>query len=143
MAGERPNVNQTLVQKPSCKQTLFRRALLTEQLTKHGMGPYRDLLSYCHLAYWQGSERDQESCSGKFGLGRGGGSRSVYRVYLARLSFVAGMASVRRHQELTPCQTQLVPAGSRTVLLLPKTALVSDSGGTFAIMNFRKGKKTL
>lgn len=88
MAGERPNVNQTVVQKPSCKQTLFRTILLTEQLTKHGMGPYRDLLSYCHLAYCQGSE--QESCSGKSGMGRREGSRSVYQVYLARLSFVAG-----------------------------------------------------
>lgn len=33
-ARECPNINQTLVQKPSCKQTLFRMTLLTEQLAK-------------------------------------------------------------------------------------------------------------
>lgn len=34
IARECPNINQALVQKPSCKQTLFRMILLTEQLAK-------------------------------------------------------------------------------------------------------------
>lgn len=42
----------------------------------------------------------------------------------------AGMASVRRGQELTPCQTQAVATGSKTEPLWDNTKPVNNAGCT-------------
>ncbi|GAB0178358.1 zinc finger and BTB domain-containing protein 5 [Grus japonensis] len=52
----------------------------------------------------------------------------------------AGVASVRRHQELPPCEIQLVTACSKTDLPLPKAGPISQAGGASAIMCLRKRK---
>ena len=51
----------------------------------------------------------------------------------------AGVASVRRHQKLPPCETEPVPVGSRMDLLLPKAEPISDPGHAFATTYLRKG----
>jgi len=50
----------------------------------------------------------------------------------------AGMASVRRHQELPPCWTATASASSKTDPLLPKAEPVSDAGGA-SVTTFMKG----
>ncbi|KAK4805327.1 LOW QUALITY PROTEIN: hypothetical protein QYF61_018190 [Mycteria americana] len=60
-------------------------------------------------------------------------------LFLARGA--AGVASVRRHQELPPCPTKPVPAGSKTDPKLPKAEPISDIDGTSVITYLIKGKK--
>lgn len=50
------------------------------------------------------------------------------------------MASVRRHQEFSPCQWETVPSGSKMGMPLAKDEPVSDAVGTFVINGF-SGKK--
>lgn len=52
----------------------------------------------------------------------------------------AAVASVRRnHQELSPCCTEPVAAGSTMDPLLAKAELVSKAGGVSVITYFKKG----
>lgn len=51
------------------------------------------------------------------------------------------MASVRRHQELPLCQTEMFPAGSKTDPLLPKAEPLSSAVGTSVITHLRTAKK--
>lgn len=53
---------------------------------------------------------------------------------------VTGVASERRHQKLSPCPTELVPACYKTDPLLVKAEPVCDSGSAFGIMYLRKDK---
>lgn len=53
----------------------------------------------------------------------------------------AGVASVRRDQELCPCQTEMCPDGSRTDLLQPKAEPLSSAVGTSVITYSNKVKK--
>lgn len=55
----------------------------------------------------------------------------------------AGEASVRRRQELPPCKVQLVPACSKTDLLLPKAGHTRQAGGASVTMCLKKGKSTV
>jgi len=48
----------------------------------------------------------------------------------------AGVASVRRHQELPPCWTEPVTVGSKTELA--KVEPINDAGGTSKITYLRK-----
>jgi len=50
------------------------------------------------------------------------------------------VASVRRHQELPPCQTEPMPAGSKTDPLLAKAEPTSCGGSASVIMYLRRGK---
>jgi len=52
----------------------------------------------------------------------------------------AGVASVRRDQELPPYQTEPVPASSKADPPLAKAEPVSNTGGTSVVMYLRKGK---
>lgn len=59
-------------------------------------------------------------------------------------SGAAGLASMRRHKKLPPCQTETVPASSKRDPPLAKAEPVSKAGRTFVIMYVRKGEnKTL
>ena len=51
------------------------------------------------------------------------------------------MASVRTHQELPPCQSAPVPAGSKIDPPLPKAESISDVGSVSVITYLRKSKK--
>jgi len=53
----------------------------------------------------------------------------------------AEVASVRRHQGLSPCRAEPLSAGSKVDLLLAKAMPISNTGGTSAIAYLRKGKK--
>lgn len=53
----------------------------------------------------------------------------------------AGVVSVRRDQELSPCLTKTVPADSEMDMLLAKDEPISNSGGTPVITYLRKGEK--
>lgn len=53
----------------------------------------------------------------------------------------AGVASVRKHQELPLCQIEPVPAGSKTDLPLAKAEPISSVCGTSVIIGLRSGNK--
>lgn len=53
----------------------------------------------------------------------------------------AGVAYVRRHQELPPCQIEPVPAGSKTDLQLARAEPISSVRGPSVITSLRRGKK--
>ena len=52
----------------------------------------------------------------------------------------AEVASMRRLQKLPPCQTEPVPAGSKTAPPLPKAESISDVGSVSVTTYLRKGK---
>jgi len=56
---------------------------------------------------------------------------------------VARVASVRRHQELPPCQAEPVPTDFKTDPPLAKAEPISNVGYTSVIACLRKGKKPL
>ena len=51
------------------------------------------------------------------------------------------MASVRREQELAPCQSETCLASPKTDPLQAKAEPISDAGGPAVITYLRKGKK--
>lgn len=55
----------------------------------------------------------------------------------------AGVASVRRHQELLPPQTETVTAGFKLDPPLAKHEPLRDAGGISVTMCLRKGKTAL
>lgn len=103
------------------------------------MGPYMPSLSYCHLTT-SGASKTKKAGVGNVGWGGEVGQWIEFTSQGFQSRGAAGVASERRHQELTSCQTQLVPAASKMVLLLPKAEPVSDSGATFVIMYLRVKK---
>ena len=54
----------------------------------------------------------------------------------------AGVASVRRDQELPPCRTEPVLAGSKMDPLLAKAEPISDGGST-SVIAYLEGEKKL
>jgi len=51
------------------------------------------------------------------------------------------VGSVRRHQELPPCQTELVSACFKTDPMIGKAEPIRDSDGASLLMYLRKGKR--
>lgn len=72
----------------------------------------------------------------------GGAGNSFYWIYMARFWELGatGLASVRRHQKLSPCQMGLIPAGCRIDLPLAKAETISDTGSASGITYLRRGK---
>lgn len=54
----------------------------------------------------------------------------------------SGVASVRRHQEHLPYQTEPVLVGSKTAPLLARARPIKNSGGPMGKMYMRKDKKS-
>lgn len=63
-----------------------------------------------------------------------------YWIYVASRG-ATGVASVRWHQQLSPCQTESIPVGSKRVLPLAVAETISDADSTSGIMHLRKGRK--
>lgn len=55
----------------------------------------------------------------------------------------AEMATIRKHQKLSPCQTQPVPVSPKMDLPLAKAEPISNADSSSVIIYLRKGKKPL